>query len=150
MPNFEDNLRALEQEIQQLRESSRTDDRFEAGKATGYTEGWRACHQQITSQIREILNTVITHPATPATPGPVEARAKTLTTSPLSAPAKDQLVREFLAAHPGARYRDIKQALGQYPANRAYALRDRGEVHQDEEKRFYLNPTAGAHNERPH
>lgn len=47
-------------------------------------------------------------------------------------------MREYLAAHPLSRYRDLNKALGQYVATRVYKLRDQGEVEQTSDGRFRL------------
>lgn len=136
MPTFETKLQELAREIAQLQEQAAAASPAVADRyAEGYAAGWRDHHAATLTAIRNALNSVALDP------GGVSSAPQSTDNSHatrLSAPTKDQLVRQYLAAHPGVRYRDMNRDLPPYVATRVYALEKRGEVRKDAEGRFHL------------
>jgi hypothetical protein len=111
-------------------------DRYQEGYQAGLVDGYAKAVSELREAIEEL------HGATfPPDDGKRQA-AVAPTERPkqhsVTAGEKDRRVREYLAAHPHSRYRDLNKALGQYVATRVYKLRDQGEVEQTSDRRFRL------------
>lgn len=132
-------IRALvEQELrrQQGGTPART---FEDGLAEGRAQG----RAEAAGALRKLAASLTTStpldpPAAPPQIQPPDAANPSRIREPQSLPARKQRVRDYLASHPGARYRALSDALGQYVATAVYALEKAGEVTKDENRGFWL------------
>lgn len=140
----------INEEVQRRLAESDTrpyDDGLAEGRAQGRAEALAA----MADALRKLTAT-LTHTKNSSTPIEPQVAAPTSPsprseTSRISAPNKDQLVREYLAQNPGARYRDMSRDMHQYVATRVYALEKRGEVVKDENGGFWLKSEIGAQRE---
>lgn len=124
--------RALDELLQPQAES----DRYQEG----YDAGYEACINDVITYISTArCKTASKAPQTPLSPQSTPTVHQTPSNvQRLSAPTKDQIVRQYLRAHPGARYRDMNRELPPYVATRVYALEKRGEVRKDPAGGFHL------------
>lgn len=140
---FEATLEALQKALSALK-SQQPAGSYSDGYRDGFSEGVKECHTKISARIREALNDVVVDTLMPSAKMPTKSRVpspdRELPTR-LSAPTKDEMVREYLATKPGARYREMNRDLPPYVATRVYALEKRGEVHKRDDGGFELTAT---------
>jgi hypothetical protein len=104
-------------------------DRYDEGYAAGFNDATTKLLSELERRLR------------PQTVAPEQHPPNKPPTTRLTAPDKDEIVRQYLAEHPGARYRDMNRDLPPYVATRVYALEKRGEVNKQPDGGFRLaNP----------
>jgi hypothetical protein len=110
--------------------------RFQEGYQAGLADGYAKALSELRAAIEELHD--VTFPPDDGKRRAAVAPTERPRQHRVTAGEKDRLVREYLAAHPLSRYRDLNRALGQYVATRVYKLRDQGEVEQTSDSRFRL------------
>lgn len=145
--NLAETLRTLIDEELRRRQDTAPTRTYDQGFAEGHTRGQTEAYAAIADALHKFANSLTSKTAlTPLAPPVAAPTYQPQVTEPSqprelrSLPARKQRIRDYLASHPGARYRDLSSALGQYVATAVYALEKAGEVAKDENRGFWLKP----------